>query len=90
MGFGLAELGDQPVELLVEFAPGVALQLGDLLGGGECLAGFRHLLGSAFDGGFGRIVLGDTTWRVTGPELPAGERVRIIGVDGATLKVEAA
>lgn len=40
--------------------------------------------------GFGRVVLGDTVWRVSGPDLPLGERVRIIGNDGAVLQVEPA
>jgi len=35
------------------------------------------------------VVLGDTVWRVSGPELPVGQRVRIVGSDGAVLKVEA-
>ncbi|WP_332688603.1 NfeD family protein [Devosia sp.] len=39
--------------------------------------------------GFGRVVLGDTVWRVSGPDLPVGQRVRIVGHDGAVLKVEA-
>jgi inner membrane protein len=39
--------------------------------------------------GFGRVSLGDTVWRVSGPDLPAGEKVRIIGAEGAVLKVEA-
>lgn len=41
-------------------------------------------------GGTGRVALDDTTWRVTGPDLDAGARVRITGADGAVLKVEAA
>lgn len=40
--------------------------------------------------GFGRVVLGDTVWRVSGPDLPAGQRVRIVGSDGNVLRVEAA
>jgi membrane protein implicated in regulation of membrane protease activity len=39
--------------------------------------------------GFGRLVLDDTVWRVSGPNLPAGERVRITGNSGAVLQVEA-
>lgn len=39
--------------------------------------------------GQGRIALDDTVWRVTGPDLPAGTRVRVTGADGAVLKVEA-
>ncbi|RAI00294.1 hypothetical protein DLJ53_18985 [Acuticoccus sediminis] len=38
--------------------------------------------------GHGRAHWGDSLWRVTGPDLPAGERVRVVGVDGATLRVE--
>ncbi len=38
----------------------------------------------------GRMELGDTVWRVKGPELPVGHRVRIIGNDGTTLEVESA
>ncbi len=39
--------------------------------------------------GYGRVSLGDTVWRVSGPDLAAGEKVRIIGAEGAVLKVEA-
>ncbi len=39
--------------------------------------------------GSGRLALGDTTWRVTGPDLAAGAKVRIVEADGAVLKVEA-
>jgi hypothetical protein len=40
----------------------------------------------------GRIRLDDAPWRVAGPDLPAGARVRVTGVDpdGMTLRVEAA
>lgn len=40
--------------------------------------------------GFGRLFLDDTTWRVQGPDLAAGSKVRIVAADGALLKVEAA
>ena len=40
--------------------------------------------------GRGRIRLDDTTWRVNGPDLPAGTRVKVISVDGNELAVEAA
>lgn len=40
--------------------------------------------------GFGRMALGDTIWRIAGPDLPAGQRVRIVGADAALLRVEAA
>lgn len=40
--------------------------------------------------GWGRAKVGDGLWQVTGPELPAGARVRVTAVDGATLVVEPA
>jgi membrane protein implicated in regulation of membrane protease activity len=40
--------------------------------------------------GFGTIRIDDTVWRVTGPDSPAGSRVRIARVEGADLTVEAA
>lgn len=40
--------------------------------------------------GFGRVILDDTTWRISGPNLPAGQKIRIIDAEGALLKVEAA
>lgn len=51
--------------------------------------GQEAVLEQAIEQGFGRVVLGDTVWRVAGADLPAGQRVRIVGHDGAVLKVEA-
>ena len=39
--------------------------------------------------GQGRVAFDDTTWRVTGPDLEAGVRVRVVDAEGAVLKVEA-
>ena len=39
-------------------------------------------------GGFGRLVLDDTVWRISGDDLPVGARVRITGNNGAVLQVE--
>lgn len=39
--------------------------------------------------GVGKVRLGDTVWRVSGDDLPAGTQVRVTGVDGMTLQVEA-
>ncbi|WP_224703585.1 NfeD family protein [Devosia aquimaris] len=38
--------------------------------------------------GYGRVAMGDTVWRVAGPDLPVGQRVRIVGSQGAVLLVE--
>jgi inner membrane protein len=39
--------------------------------------------------GRGRIRLGDASWAVTGPDLPAGTAVEVIGADGGVLQVRA-
>jgi len=52
------------------------------------LIGQEAVLEQAIAQGYGRVVLGDTVWRVSGPELPVGQKVRIVGSEGAVLKVE--
>ena len=37
--------------------------------------------------GRGSVKIGDSIWRVEGPELPKGARVRILGANGTVLKV---
>ncbi|MBX9778370.1 MAG: NfeD family protein [Xanthobacteraceae bacterium] len=40
--------------------------------------------------GVGTVRIEDTVWRVSGPDLPAGSRVKVASADGAQLAVEAA
>ncbi len=40
--------------------------------------------------GNGTIGIGDTVWRINGPDCPAGSRVKVAAVDGGTLRVEIA
>ena len=40
--------------------------------------------------GRGRVQIADAYWEVTGPELPEGAAVRIVGGDAMTLQVEQA
>jgi inner membrane protein len=40
--------------------------------------------------GSGRVRVDDSSWRVSGPDAPAGTSVRVVGVEGTTLMVEAA
>ena len=47
-------------------------------------------LEQAIADGRGRIKLDDAFWVVDGPDLPAGTRVRVVAVDGMTLKVQEA
>jgi inner membrane protein len=37
----------------------------------------------------GRVRLGDTQWRVTGPDLPAGATIKVVSAKGSELGVEA-
>ena len=52
------------------------------------LVGRHAELTEAIVDGFGRARLGDSTWRVSGPDLPRGARVRVTGYDGTVLTVE--
>jgi len=54
----------------------------------EQLIGRRAPVVEAIVNGRGRIKLGDGTWSVTGPDLPAGHMVEITGVEGALLEVK--
>jgi hypothetical protein len=38
--------------------------------------------------GVGKVVVDDSTWRVKGPDLPSGKRVRVVDVDGVVFVVE--
>ncbi|TXM95984.1 NfeD family protein, partial [Methylobacterium sp. WL122] len=51
------------------------------------LLGREGLLAEPIRDGAGRIRFDDTLWRITGPELPAGARVRVTGIDGTVLRV---
>ena len=42
----------------------------------------------AIEHGSGRVHVGDSDWIASGPDIASGERVRIIGSEGGTLKVE--
>lgn len=55
----------------------------------SALVGRVVKLESAIVRGRGRVQIADAYWEVTGPDLPAGEEVRIVGADGMTLQVEA-
>ncbi len=50
--------------------------------------GRRAYVAEAIVNGRGRIKLGDSTWSVTGPDVPVGQMVEITGADGALLEVK--
>lgn len=35
----------------------------------------------------GKVRVGDTLWKVSGPDMPGGTQVRVVGVDGTILRV---
>jgi inner membrane protein len=54
----------------------------------ERLVGKTVVLESAIVNGHGRIPVDDGSFLVSGPDLPAGSKVKIVSVDGAVLQVE--
>ena len=57
---------------------------------GSQYIGHTFNLDEAIVNGVGKLKVGDGWWRAQGPDLPAGERVKVVGVDGNMLKVEKA
>jgi hypothetical protein len=57
---------------------------------GQSYVGRVFALTEAIVNGTGKIRVEDTIWKVEGPDLPVGARVRVVSVDGAVLRVEAA
>jgi membrane protein implicated in regulation of membrane protease activity len=56
---------------------------------GHALIGRVFTLDRPIVEGSGRIRVDDSSWRVEGPDVPAGASVRVVGVEGTTLVVEA-
>lgn len=54
------------------------------------LIGKRVVVCTAILDGEGRVTVGDGAWNATGPDLPVGATVRIVGADGSVLRVEPA
>ncbi|MBE7733506.1 NfeD family protein [Devosia faecipullorum] len=51
--------------------------------------GHEAVLDAPIQDGVGRLALGDSIWRIAGPDLPAGQRIRIVAAEGPVLRVEA-
>ena len=54
------------------------------------LIGRQAKLSEAIVDGRGRVAIEDSWWSVSGPDLPKGAHVRVIGAEGAVLQVEPA
>ncbi len=57
---------------------------------GQRYVGQVVVLAEPIESGVGKAKVGDSLWRVTGPDAPAGSRMRVTGSDSATLIVEPA
>ena len=57
---------------------------------GDQMVGRMAVLSEPIQNGRGKARIDDTVWRVEGIDLPAGTQVKVTGVDGAILRVEAA
>lgn len=55
----------------------------------DALVGRVFTLEKPIQDGSGTVRIDDTIWRVTGPDAPAGSRIRIVKADGAMLTVAA-
>ncbi len=56
---------------------------------GQELIGRVFVVQDAIVDGRGKIKVGDSVWLANGPNTPVGTQVRVIGQDGAILRVEA-
>ena len=56
----------------------------------DALVGRVFTLDKPISDGSGTVRVDDTVWRISGPDCPAGSRVKVVRSDGASLVVEAA
>ena len=56
---------------------------------GEQYIGRHFTLSEPIVGGFGKIKVDDTTWKVAGDDMPKDVKVQVIAVEGTVLKVKA-
>lgn len=57
---------------------------------GDKYIGHVYMLDQAIENGSGKVKVGDTMWRVEGDNLPAGSKVKVVAVNGASFVVERA
>lgn len=55
---------------------------------GAQLIGQRFIVCDAIVNGRGRVKVGDSEWLAEGPDLPVGSAVKVVAVDGVSLKVQ--
>jgi membrane protein implicated in regulation of membrane protease activity len=57
---------------------------------GQQYIGRKFSLTAPIANGVGKVTVDDSTWKVKGPDLPAGSNVRVTGVEGTVFTVESA
>ena len=57
---------------------------------GQQYIGRIFSLSAPITNGVGKVTVDDSTWKVKGPDLPAGTHIKVTGVDGVVFKVEVA
>jgi hypothetical protein len=57
---------------------------------GQSYVGRTFTLTAPIVNGVGKLHVDDSQWRISGPDAGAGTQVKVVAVDGATLKVDRA
>ena len=57
---------------------------------GQQYVGRVFTLNEPIVNGIGKVKVDDTTWKVSGEDMEAGAKVRVVAIDGTVFKVEAA
>ena len=57
---------------------------------GQQYIGRIFSLSAPITNGVGKVTVDDSTWKVKGPDLPAGTHIKVTGVDGVVFMVEVA
>ncbi len=55
---------------------------------GSQYIGHTYTLDRPIENGSGKLRVGDSDWKINGADCPAGGRIKVIGVEGASLVVE--
>ena len=55
---------------------------------GANYVGQSYVLDDSIQNGVGKLVIDDTSWRVTGDDMPKGTKVKVVGMEGSSLKIE--
>ncbi len=57
---------------------------------GHQYIGRTFSLTDSIDNGVGKVTVDDSTWKVKGPDMPAGTHIKVTGVEGTVFMVESA